>query len=198
MGNTWKIVLATAVIFAAGAVTGGLLVQHVLGGRVAPPARVPAGPPSSGQAGPREVPIRDPNVLRAPPEQQRLEFVLRATRDLRLDSDQRERIERLMREGQERTQEYWERSQPELRRLLQETREKIRAELTLEQRERFEELLRQPRPSRGQEAPGAAVRTPGEIRRPLAPGSNQPARPLRQPPGGRPSEPGSEATPPPR
>jgi hypothetical protein len=187
MGNTWKIILATVVIFAAGALTGGLLVQHVLGLRPASADRQRP-PTANWQPGPRELLARGTNEFRPPPDQQRMDFVLRAQRELRLDPKQRERIERVVTEGQERTREFWEKSQPEFRRLMQETRDRIRAELTPEQRTRFEEILRQQRPQRATNAPGTPGRGSGELRRPSPGGTDQPARPPRQAPGNRPGE----------
>jgi hypothetical protein len=179
MGNTWKIVLATLVIFTAGAVTGGLLVNHARGGRNARSERVAQQRAPTWQPGAGEMLQPGTNEIRPLLEKQRMDFVLRVQRELRLDPQQHERIERVVREGQERTKEFWEKNQPELRRMVQETREKIRAELSPEQRKRFEELSKQQRPPRSPEA-GGAGRTAGEPRRPGASGETAPPRPNRQ------------------
>jgi len=186
MGNIWKIVFATVVIFAAGALTGGLLVHHTQGGKNARGQRTQAQRQASWQPAPGEMLQRGTNEIRPMLEQQRVDFVLRVQRELRLDPEQRERIERIVRDGQEHTKEFWDKNQPELRRMVQETREKIRAELTPEQRTRFEEIQKQQRPGRSGESPGVTGRSSGEVRRPSVPGSNQPARPLRQTPTTRP------------
>lgn len=181
MGNTWKIVLATIVIFAAGAVTGGLLVNYTRGGRGqrADRAQTQSQRSMSWQPGVGEIIKRGTNEIRPLIEQQRMDFVLRVQRELRLDPQQRERIEHIVREEQERTREFWEKNQPELRRMVQEAKEKIRAELTPEQRTRSEELVKQQRGPR-QEAPGGALRQAGEGRRIGGQMEGQPQRPNRQ------------------
>jgi hypothetical protein len=194
MGNTWKIIFATAVIFAAGAVTGGLLVNFTLGGRGPRAERMQMQRAMNWQPGAGEMVRRGTNEIRPMLEQQRMDFVLRVQRELRLNPQQRERIEAIVRDSQERTKEFWERNQPDLRRMVQEAREKIRAELTPEQRTRFEELVKQQRPARAAESPGIGGRGAGEIRRPGAQGENQPNRPNRQPQAPRPGE----NTPPPQ
>ena len=161
MGKTWQIVFATVVIFAAGALTGGLLVAHVRPTRGARVDRSTNSRPANWQPAPGDMMRRGTNELRPMLEQQRMEFLVRAQRELRLDPEQRARVERIIREGQERTRDFWEKTQPELRRLVHETREHIRAELTPEQRTRFEELLKQQRPQRTAEASGQGERRPG-------------------------------------
>ena len=64
-------------------------------------------------------------------------------RQLRLTSEQRERIDQIMADGQERMRELRARIEPQMRKELQETREQIRAVLTPEQREQFEQLMKQ-------------------------------------------------------
>ena len=140
----------------------------------------------SWQPGVGEIIKRGTNEIRPLIEQQRMDFVLRVQRELRLDPQQRECIERIVREEQERTREFWEKNQPELRRMVQEAKEKIRAELTPEQRTRFEELVKQQRGPR-QEAPGGALRQAGEGRRIGGQMEGQPQRPNRQ---ARPNQPG--------
>jgi len=154
----WKIAAAAVVIFAAGALTGGLLVGRTLGERERP-ARVgpeaPAVPPAPGHRLPMDgasVPPPGPPVSelrhRAGPELQRrleerrMEFLLRATRELKLTPEQRARIEQHIRESQERIRRLWDSVQPQLRQELAEARERIRQELTPEQRRVFEQLLR--------------------------------------------------------
>jgi hypothetical protein len=186
MGNTWKITLATVVIFAAGAVTGGLLVNHVQRGKAQARAERTAAQQQqrlgTWQPAPREVLQRPASDLRPMFEQQRADFVLKVHRELQLTPEQREKIEKVVREGQERTKDFWEKNQPELRRMVQETREKIRQELSPDQRTKFEELLRQQRPANNAERPQTPRRmTPGET----------PPRPNRPLTGTPPTEPKS-------
>jgi hypothetical protein len=142
MGNTWKIVLATVVIFAAGVLTGGLLVSHADRAKIQRVARQQAAR-ANWQPGPRDVVQRGERELRPMMEQQRMDFILRAHHELQLNTNQQAHIEKIVREGQERTKALWEKAAPELRKHLQEVREQIRAELTPDQRKKFEQILRQ-------------------------------------------------------
>ena len=142
--NTWKIILATLVIFGAGVLTGGLLVNYSdrtvrhLSESAAPAAPVPppavereqSVPASESNPVPRE--NRPGPVMPAP---LRKEFLSRLTRELSLTPEQHDRVERIIADGQERTREVW-------RVEWVETRQKIRAQLTPDQQRRFEELLK--------------------------------------------------------
>ena len=116
--NTWKVILATIVIFAAGALTGALVVRHT------EPAKFGAGG-------------------------MRLEFLRRMERDLDLSPEQRERIDKILKEGQEHTRKAMEPVAPAVHAELQRTKEEFRAVLTPAQQGRFDELLK--RPPRGRE-----------------------------------------------
>ncbi len=122
--NTWKVILATMVIFGTGVVTGGLLVRHS-GMRVPRPARNPimtrpAQPVSAGVV--------------------RLDFLRRAGRELELTPEQHERVDKILKESQERTRKVMA---PYVREELQRTKEEFREALTPEQRPRFDQLLKQ-------------------------------------------------------
>ncbi len=164
MGNTWKIVLATVVIFGAGVVTGGLLVSysdHAKPTRPKPVARhvVPLWPTPRGLAqGPH--PEQQQNL-----EQQVRDFMRWAGRDLDLTPDQRQRIEGILRDGQERTRATWLKIAPELRRELEQVKAEIRVELTPEQRTKFDELLKQRQRRRPDDQPGQG-RGPRELHLP--------------------------------
>ena len=134
MVNTWKIILATIVIFGAGVVTGGLLVSH--SDRVRGPRPRPQ--PTTG-APPWFVRDFEANI-----DQRRVEFLLRATRELKLTADQRQRIDKVVQESQERTRQLWDQVTPQMRKELTDTKDKILAVLTPEQQTRFQELLKQP------------------------------------------------------
>ncbi len=166
--NVWKIVLATLVIFGAGVITGGLLVNYTS-----------HDVPHQRDSDRREIPFRGGDFpggvrdLRLPnpnsPQAQVLqrEFLQRLDHELRLTPEQRERIGRIIAEGQERNRQLWDGLAPQLRREMQETKEQIRAQLTPEQKVRYEELMkpRLPLPRRSGEAP------PPERRRPLREGA---------------------------
>jgi predicted transcriptional regulator len=155
--NTWKVILATLVIFVAGVVTGGLLVSYAdraqqKSRRFLPRdnVRVPANvnpSPFGSPRDPRESPQRLPNPLQnRMPRGVSMEFLQKLDAEVRLTAEQRERIEKIIAEGQLRNKELWERVAPEMRREIAETQKHIREELTPEQRVRFEELMKQPRP----------------------------------------------------
>lgn len=125
--NTWKVILATMVIFGTGVVTGGLLVRHAEHGRDRRPQRAanairPAQPPS-------------PGVMR-------FEFLRRMERELDLAPEQREPIDKILKEGQERMKKLMETFEPRRREELKKTIEEFRAVLTAEQQKRFDDLLK--------------------------------------------------------
>ena len=152
--NTWKVILATLVIFVTGVVTGGLLVSYAdrasqknrpqrLRETVRPLANTADPNPTANPRDPMRPLNQLPNrALRGMSK----EFLQRLNAEVQLTSGQRERIEQLIKEGQSRNKEIWERITPELRRELAETQRRIREVLTPEQRARFEELMKQSRP----------------------------------------------------
>lgn len=113
----WKVILATVVIFAAGALAGGILVKTF------GPKPDIAKPPV-------------PGIL----SQQR--FQSRLKEKLELTPEQTNRIDRIFAESNERIRILWGLIGPELQKELKEVRDNIRAELSPEQREKFEQLLK--------------------------------------------------------
>jgi hypothetical protein len=149
--NSWKVILATMVIFGAGVITGGLLVRHVATPVKLRPPRLFSGNTNAPAA----------NVT--PAQLQRIEFLVRANRELDLSTEQRERIEKILRDGQERSRKIWESVAPDMRKELQSVREKIRAELSPEQRHKFEELMKRtarPAGRAGEQPPRERLRPP--------------------------------------
>lgn len=192
--NTWKVIFATLVIFVAGVVTGGLLVSYSdraqqkhhrfwlreLASR-RPDTKQPA-------ATPREA-FSPPKLSSALPQGLRLDFLQNLNREIQLTDEQRSRIEKIITEGQERNKQLWNRVLPEMRREMQEAKERIRAVLTPEQVKRFEELMKQ-RPQRKGNEPAMQPdrRLRDQPRHPLPPrdgplpeGAPQP-RPPAEPP----------------
>lgn len=110
------VVLATVVIFAAGVVTGSLIVKKT--------SRVPISQPFWG----------------------RFEMTRRAIDELdrqgELTPKQRARIDHIIRDNQELIGDYWSILEPDVQQVFRKMRESIREELTPEQRKRFEELAR--------------------------------------------------------
>ncbi len=142
--NTWKVILATVVIFSAGVFTGGLLVKQT-----SRPEPVPS------------------------PKFGRIEMLRRLSQLLTLTPEQNEQLDTIMRESQERTKVFWELLEPELRAEFRKTRDEIREVLTPEQRKLFDELLKQRQRRPGLMSPtNAPRRWPGDsppAARPSAP-----------------------------
>jgi hypothetical protein len=146
--NSWKVILATMVIFGTGVVTGGLLVHYSEGIRVPHPGH------ASGIS--RQAQLPNPGVLR-------FEFLRRAGRDLELTTDQRERLDKIIKESQERARRV---TAPFLREEVQRTKTEFREVLTPEQRTKFDDLLKQQQQQQQQRA--------REQRHPQAPGERPP------------------------
>jgi hypothetical protein len=129
--NSWKVILATLVIFGTGVVTGGLLVSHAVGERP-----VPAPPPPVIQA-----------EAATPWAARMRDLMRRMDLQLALQPEQRTRIEKIMVDSQERTKVLWQPILPQMNQEMQSVRVQIRGELNPNQRRKFEMLFR-PRPPR--------------------------------------------------
>jgi Spy/CpxP family protein refolding chaperone len=160
--NYWKVILATVVIFGAGVLTGGLLVNYVdhphsKNSHRAPAAvDVPAQTGSPAQPGSPEFPM--PRLAREMGRQ----FVQQLNDTLHLTPEQRVKIEKIIADGQERNHEIWTNIAPKMRAVIQEVNQQIREELTPEQQKPFGELLKHPsrRPASGTNAPPANLPPP--------------------------------------
>jgi len=129
--NTWKVILATMVIFGTGVVTGmvggGLLVRYA--GVPFPPVRRAAAmrqqatPPSAGGM--------------------RLEFLRRVQNELDLTPDQHARIDDILRHSQDRTRKLMDPVNPLLRDELKRTRAEFVDVLMPKQRTRFNQLVKE-------------------------------------------------------
>jgi cell division protein FtsN len=155
--NYWKVILATVVIFGAGVLTGGLLVNFVdhphSKNLHRPQANLDSHPPENHdhpQTRPTEVPM--PRIAANMGKQ----FVQELNDKLQLTPEQRGKIEKIIAEGQEQNRQLWTNVAPKMRAVMQEVNQQIRAELTGEQLAQFEELLKHPRrPLGGTNAPPA-------------------------------------------
>ena len=123
----WKVILATLVIFCSGLVVGALLVKKtartVLNSR----------------------PLHNVSTNNTPLSlwhQQQREFLRRMDHELGLNPDQRVKIEKILKDSQERTKQIREKILPEMREELKVVREQIRTELTPEQQEKFENVVK--------------------------------------------------------
>ena len=111
-GKVILVALTTVVIFAAGVVTGGLLVRDH--------SRPQSGVPFLG----------------------RVEIINRATQQLDLSPEQRQRIALLVRDSREQIADYFMILEPDVQQVFRTLREQIRSELSPAQRRQFEEILR--------------------------------------------------------
>ena len=204
--NTWKVILATLVIFGTGVITGGLLVTHServqqrqlwVQNRVernrqlrpefdGPNRQAPFESESYSERGPLEPrPNGDPagrQQLNLIPAALRMDLLQRMERQMNLTTGQREKIEEILRAGQERSRQIMEPIQGELQRQVRTTRDRIRDVLTDQQKPVFDDLMRpqrrmeegppgerrpprqQPRPPEGQPRfPGPGPRRPGPV-----------------------------------
>ncbi|MEY2467134.1 MAG: hypothetical protein QOD03_1655, partial [Verrucomicrobiota bacterium] len=118
--NTWKAILAVLVIFGAGLVTGTVLNRT----SIAKPAPVPrpAGPPA-----------KKPIQLR------RVELMMQVQKELKLTPEQRERIEKIIGDGQERISDLWDQVAPEIQDEYDDVQINFYKELTPEQKKRFDD-----------------------------------------------------------
>ena len=119
----WKVILATLVIFVAGALAGGMFVRSIT-----PPA----------------TPAKGPTMANAPQQF----FQARLKKELQLTADQTNRIDKIFTESNARRKTLSDLIEPEMKKERQEVHDEIRAILTAEQREKFEQLLKQPPPHR--------------------------------------------------
>ena len=137
--NSWKIILATIVIFGCGVVTGGLLVNYVESAR----PEIHRGNAGLKRERPdsAELPLPRPQMLNQ-------QFVEQLDTALHLTPEQREKISKIIAAGQERNRDLWKLVSPQFHSVMQDVRQHIRSELTPEQRKQFEELMKQLSPRR--------------------------------------------------
>ncbi len=145
-------------IFGTGVVTGGLLVAHSGYLRPARTQRPVAARPA-------------PPAAQAPAGGPRLEFLRRVQRELDLTPAQRERVDAILNEGQERTRKIMDPVMPRLREELQRTKDEFRAVLVPEQQARFDALIKHPmRPHEPRQGPPPIPRRQADVPPPPQPG----------------------------
>lgn len=156
--NSWKIILATVVIFGAGVMTGGLLVSHVdrsNRNNHRPPGfgefRPPGGDREPGHGMGMEFPRpRQPDMLNT-------NFVRRLDDALKLTADQRSAIAKIIAEGQDQNHSIWTNNAEQMRKVMQDVHRRLRESLLADQQKQFDELMRRPprRPPNATNAPPA-------------------------------------------
>jgi Spy/CpxP family protein refolding chaperone len=125
--SPWKVILATLVIFCSGLAVGALMVKKY------------SRPGSHSRAAAVSA---NPNPSLSPSHLLQKEFLRRMHNELTLDTEQRQRIEKILKESQERTKEIREKIAPEMKEEVKKVREQIRAELTPEQQPKFDALIK--------------------------------------------------------
>ncbi len=132
--NYWKVIFATVVIFGAGVVTGGLLVDHVREAH-AHISKPPHPPVVAVNATTNATPATNVPPQHLPDFVNR-QFLPKLDTQLSLSSDQHKAIEKIITD-----------CQAEMRKVSQDARLAIRAELTPDQRSRFDDLMK-PHPNK--------------------------------------------------
>jgi len=122
--NTWRVILATLLIFGAGVVTGGLLVSHTI---------------RTTQSRPRSF----NGQLLTPWHFQTRELLRRMGRDLDLTPEQRQHIEKIIADSQERTKAIWKPISQSMGREIQRVHGEIRDQLTPGQQQKYDVLIKQ-------------------------------------------------------
>ena len=129
--NSWKAILAALVIFGAGLVTGAVWTKVSGNTNPHPISAVPARPngvrPALGMEHLRKV-----------------ELMMRVQKDLNLTPEQRERIEKIIGDGQQRIRELWDQVAPDIKDELDDVKAKLCKELTPEQKATFDDLMKHP------------------------------------------------------
>jgi hypothetical protein len=110
-------------------VTGGLLIGHF--GTPVPQnnSQKPQNPPRPGQ--------------RVAAGVMRIEFLRRIERELNLSPEQKQKVDAILSDGQERTRQIMEPLTPQIRQELNKALAEFRAELTPPQQARFDEMIKQ-------------------------------------------------------
>ena len=160
MVNAWKPILAAVVIFAAGVVTGGFVVDF---GTPKPPRAFPR------ERGPRNA--EHPSGSRM--EGQLNWLMKRIQRDLKLTDEQVAKVESAFKASREEMKLAFEELRPRMHASTEKLKEKLRGDLTEEQLAKFEKYLGPPA-SRDRRGPGGR---PGSGFRKGKNGDNRPRRP---------------------
>ena len=145
--NSWKVILATVVIFGAGVFTGGLLVnnvqhQHWKNSRHVETAATNS--VSSSISNSVSQATNQPSGRQRMPEILSKQFLQQLDEELHLAPDQHEAIQKIITDGQNL-----------MRKTMQDARLEIREQLTPDQWAEFDKLVKRParRPSNSTNAP---------------------------------------------
>jgi hypothetical protein len=135
--NNWKVIFATVVIFGAGVITGGLLVNYVqhphFRSQHAKFPSVSETHPATNSITNNPTTHPPDNSKLRPPEILSKQFLQQLDGTLHLTADQRETIQKIIGE-----------SQNQIRKVVQDGRLEIREVLTPDQQKQFDELVKRP------------------------------------------------------
>jgi len=146
--STWKVILATLVIFATGLVVGGLVINRMKDQNV-----------ELANPSPRPQRLADAN-----PGQMRLQSLLhRMDRELALTPDQNSQIHSIISESQQRTGDLWKPVAQLVNKETQDACEKIRAVLTPAQQAKFDAFATNRPPDFGERGERGWRRPPGQF-----------------------------------
>ena len=135
MVNVWKPILAAVVIFAAGVVTGGFVLDH---DEIKPPQAFPRQFPR--EHGSRKTEHRPGSRMEG-----QLDWLMkRIQRDLQLTDSQAAKVESAFKASREEMKTTWDEMRPRMRASTQKLKDKLRGDLTEEQLKKFEKYLRPP------------------------------------------------------
>lgn len=151
--NYWKVILATIVIFGAGVLTGGFLVNDINH-----PHRAFHHPPSGAHQQANHEQDQHPPEVPMPRAAERMskQFLADLDDKLKLTHKQHDKIKEIIADGQERNHEIWTNAAPKMRAVMQDVHQKIREQLSDKQKKEFEDLIRQfhsQRPSQNKTTP---------------------------------------------
>ena len=127
--NNWKVISATAVIFGAGVITGGLLVNYAHNSKPAKAHKAAVAHPSGANPSGHSA---DAMQVRAP-EMLSRQFLQRLDEGLHLSADQHGAIQKIIADGQNL-----------MRKVIFYSRLEIRDILAPEQQKQFDEMVKRP------------------------------------------------------
>ena len=157
--NSWKVILATVVIFGAGVFTGGLLVNSIQHSHPRNNHRQSTNDDVRSPGEEHESQWRTNNLANLPrprpPEILGDKFVQQLDDALQLTPDQHASIQKIIADGQERNHAIWTNNSAQMREVIQDVRHRVRELLTADQQKQFEELMKRAprRPQNSTNAP---------------------------------------------
>ena len=145
--NSWNLILATVIIFGAGVITGGLLVDHVEQPHAKASHHNPGTTVASTVPTNRAPALRPVDIFNLKqPELLTQDFVQKLDDQLQLTAVQRDAIQKIIANGQELNHSLVTNCTAQYHQVLQEVRQHIREQLNPDQLKEFEKLLKQMHP----------------------------------------------------